>query len=70
MPSHVDTVGVKKNVHFEQISAVLGIPVDQLKELNPQYIKNIIPGNEKQYTLRLPYNYTTAFIEKENEIYT
>lgn len=70
MPSHVDTVSIKKNVHFEQISAVLGIPVDNLKELNPQYIKNIIPGNEKDYTLRLPYNYTTAFIDKEEEIYS
>lgn len=69
LPAHVDTFMVKKNLHFEQISGVIGIPVEELKNYNPQYIENIIPGNEAGYVLRLPYNYTVPFVEKEKEIY-
>lgn len=70
MPVHVDTFMVKKNLHFEQIADNIGISVEELRLLNPQYIQDIIPGNERPYILRLPYNYTVPFVEKEQEIYT
>ena len=70
MPSHVDTFIVNKPLHFEQISEVIGIPVDELRNYNPQYVYNIIPGNERPYVLRIPYEYTAAFAENEQEIYT
>lgn len=54
MPMVVDTVHVTNRVHFDQISAVLGIPIDELRALNPQYRKDIIPGNAKEYVLTLP----------------
>ncbi len=69
MPAHVDTFKVNKNLHFEQISAVIGIPVDELKNYNPQYIQNIIPGNSGEHILQLPFNYTVPFVEKEKEVY-
>lgn len=69
MPAHVDTFMVRKNLHFEQISENIGISIEQLRLLNPQYIKDIIPGVEREYVLRLPYNYTVPFVEKEKEIY-
>ena len=70
MPAHIDTFKVHKNLHFEQISAVVGVPMDDLKNYNPQYIEYIIPGNSGEQILKLPYNYTNAFIEKEKEVYT
>lgn len=54
MPMVVDTVHVTNRVHFDQISTVLGIPVDELRALNPQYRKDVIPGNAKEYVLTLP----------------
>ena len=69
LPAHVDTFMVNKNLHFEQISAVVGIPVDELKNYNPQYIQNIIPGNSGEHILQLPFNYTVPFVEKEKEVY-
>lgn len=54
MPLVVDTVHVTNRVHFDQISAVLGIPVDELRALNPQYRKDVIPGNAREYVLTLP----------------
>lgn len=70
MPNHVDTIAVNRNLHFDQISHVIGIPVEQLRELNPQYIKDIVPGNEREYILKLPYNYTSAFVDNEDAIYS
>ena len=69
LPAHVDTIKVNRNLHFEQISAVIGIPVEELKNYNPQYVQNIIPGTGGECVLQLPYNYTIPFIEKEKEIY-
>lgn len=69
MPAHVDTFQIKKNLHFEQIADNINIPIETLRALNPQYIQDIIPGNEKEYILQLPYNYTVPFVEKEQTIY-
>ena len=68
-PAHVDTFVVNKMLHFEQISAVIDIPIDEIRNHNAQYIHDIIPGSEQPYILRIPYEYTSAFAEKEKEIY-
>ncbi len=70
LPAHTDTFSVKKNLHFEQITENIGISKEALRALNPQYLHDIIPGNEREYTLVLPYNYTGIFAEKEESIYT
>lgn len=70
MPVHVDTFRVNKMLHFKQISELVGVPLADLKNLNPQYKHEIIPGNEKEYILRIPYNYTNAFIDNEDTLYT
>ncbi len=69
LPAHVDTIKVNKMLHFKQVSAVAGIPEDVLKALNPQYLHEIVPGKDKEYILRIPYNYTASFIENEDSIY-
>ncbi|MCM1310716.1 MAG: transglycosylase SLT domain-containing protein [Bacteroides sp.] len=53
-PIITDTIHVNSRTHFTAISNVLGIPVDELRVLNPQYRKDIIPGDIKPYALRLP----------------
>ena len=69
MPAHVDTFSIKKNLHFEQVSHNIGITTETLRLLNPQYVHDIVPGNEKEYILRLPYNFTSAFIDKQAQTY-
>ncbi len=70
LPVQVDTFMINKNLHLQQVSELVGIPFDELKGLNPQYIKDIIPGNSKPYVLRIPYNYTSAFLANEDSLYT
>ena len=69
IPVHVDTFMVNKNVHFRQISDVLGIPIDDLRDLNPQYYKDIVPGAQGEQVLRLPFNYSNAFLDMQDSIY-
>ena len=70
IPAHVDTFKITKMLHLKQVSELTGAPLEQLKNLNPQYRHEIIPGNEREYILRIPYNYTNAFIDHEDSLYT
>ena len=70
MPVQVDTFEIRRNLHFEQISDLVGISVEELENLNPQYIKDVIPGNSGTYILRIPFNYSSAFIANEDSLYT
>ena len=70
MPAHTDTFEIRRNLDFKQISEVIGIPGEELQNLNPQYIRDIIPGNEGVCILKLPYNYTNAFIDNQDSLYT
>jgi len=67
-PSAIDTVMVTQLMHFDQIANVLNVDKDELRALNPQYKRDIIPGNEKPYVLKLPSTQAYSFGEKENEI--
>ena len=69
MPAHVDTFKINKMLHLRQVSDLTGAPLDELKNLNPQYSHEIIPGNDREYILRLPYNYSNAFIDHEDSLY-
>lgn len=69
IPTGIDTLVISKQLHLRQVSEVIGAPIDQLKNLNPQYRHEIIPGHEREYILRLPYQYTNSFIENEDSIY-
>lgn len=68
-PIITDTLMVNEYLHFNQISEVLGIPVEQIRSLNPQYFRNIIPASkEKRYSLVLPQDEITAYLENESAI--
>jgi membrane-bound lytic murein transglycosylase D len=67
-PPAVDTVMINRRIHFDQIAAILDIDKEELKALNPQYTKDIIPGNGKPYVLKLPSHLAYAFAEKEEDI--
>lgn len=69
IPASTDTVQVNKNLHFEQIADLCNVPLDQIKSLNPQYKKQVIPGDSKPYTLRLPIEAISNFIDKQDTIY-
>ena len=69
LPAPVDTFVITKKLHLKQVSELTGAPLDELKNLNPQYRHEIIPGDSREYILRIPYRYTNAFIDNEDSLY-
>ena len=63
-----DTVTVDKYIHFNQIAAVLNIPVDEIRMLNPQFLKDVIPGDYRPYTLTLPTQQCLSYVMSEKRI--
>jgi len=66
---YTDTIHINKKLHLRQVAEVLGIPVVQLRDLNPQYKHDIIPGDGKTYSVRIPQMQTTRFIELQDSIF-
>ena len=69
LPIKTDTVIVNKDVHLEQISQVLNINLEHLRNLNPQYRRDIVNGLNKPMSVRLPASLIGTFIDKEDSIY-
>lgn len=68
-PINIDTIMISNKMHFDQISAVIGLPKENLMQLNPQYRHEIIPGTpDKPFAVCMPANYTLAFIDKQDSI--
>ncbi|MCL2596393.1 MAG: transglycosylase SLT domain-containing protein [Paludibacter sp.] len=69
LPALTDTILIYERIHFQQISSVINIPYDELKNINPQYRQDIIPGSQlKAYPLRLPINYIDMFLTRYDSI--
>lgn len=61
LPRLCDTVIIEKALHFDQICKNMEVSVEELRDINPQYIKDIIPaGFGKAYVLKMPYNYVSG----------
>ena len=68
-PLVMDTVHITDRVHFNQISQVLDIPVEELRILNPQYRADIIPGSvDYPRNLILPSQQIHAYLMSEDDI--
>ncbi len=69
IPLTTDTIMVHDNLHLKQVSEVLKIPLKALRDLNPQYRRDVIPGKSQSYALRIPLEYTSDFIDLQDSIY-
>lgn len=69
IPEATDTIQISKNLHFQQIADLCGTNLDEIKSLNPQYKRGIIPGDSKLQTLRLSIKDISTFIDQQDTIY-
>lgn len=69
MPEGTDTIHINRNLNLNQIAEVCKMNIEQLRALNPELKKDIIPGNQKTYALKLPNNMVSCFLEHEDSIY-
>ncbi|ASQ90314.1 lytic transglycosylase [Prosthecochloris sp. GSB1] len=66
----IATVNVSEALTFDQISRGIGVSVDDLEFLNPQYKLNVIPADSRANSaVRLPRRYVSRFRESERKLY-
>lgn len=69
LPIQSDTIMLYRDVHFKQVADVIGIDIDHLRALNPQYRRDIVTGYSEPTDLRLPNDYVNAFIDNQDSIF-
>jgi membrane-bound lytic murein transglycosylase D len=68
IPVSTDTIMVTKDIHLNQISEVMGIPLGELRALNPQYRTGLVPGSARPLSLTLPMSHLGDFIDLNDTI--
>lgn len=70
LPLYTDTMMVYEPVHLKQVAEVLDLPIEQLRDLNPQYRQDVVPGTSgKGYAIRIPQEQIAAFIDLQDSIF-
>ncbi len=70
VPPTSDTVMVYQPLHFNQVTSVIGVPTETIRQLNPQYKHDVVPAQDgKTYSLALPVDATFSFAAYEDSIY-
>jgi len=70
LPRVSDTIMVFEPVHLKQVAEVLDIPIGLLRDINPQYRQDIVPGTTKRgYAIRIPQEQVAAFIDQQDTIF-
>ena len=65
-----DTIMIKQQISFKQISDLLNIPISQLQLLNPSYKRDVIPFIDgENHFLRLPNDKVAIYTSNEDKIY-
>jgi membrane-bound lytic murein transglycosylase D len=68
-PIATDTIILHRDVHFGQVSEVLNLPIEQIRDLNLMYKRDLIPGKSSPAPFYLPVAYTGKFIDMRDSIY-
>ena len=66
--NNLDTLHLGYAVSFTQISALIGLSLDDIRYLNPVYRKDYIPKSESRSVLVLPADKVGAYLRNENQI--
>jgi membrane-bound lytic murein transglycosylase D len=69
LPDATDTLHIGQDLHFQQVADLCNVSMEEVRALNPQYKKDIVPGASMQCILRLPMDAITKFIDYGDSIY-
>ncbi|MDZ7635980.1 MAG: LysM peptidoglycan-binding domain-containing protein [Bacteroidales bacterium] len=68
LPLAIDTVMVSQDIHLEQIAAVLDLPLEEIRAMNPQYRTGLVPGRSRPSAITLPVDKLGDFITMTDTI--
>ncbi|MFC2114138.1 LysM peptidoglycan-binding domain-containing protein [Bacteroidota bacterium] len=70
-PGLLDTIQIRRRLRLDVVANAMQMDLGLLKELNPQYIKDVIPQSPtgQPYILRLPFDKASMFYVHRDRIY-
>lgn len=69
LPYGTDTLHVSRNLHFQQVVDLCQVDMEAIRALNPQYKRDVVPGESMNCILRLPFDAVAMFIENGDSVY-
>jgi membrane-bound lytic murein transglycosylase D len=69
LPSKTDTIVVDRQLHLRQVADVMGLDIEMLRSLNPEYRRDVVPGNTSPSAVRLPASDVGRFIDLKDSIF-
>lgn len=70
IPLATDSIIVNKSLHFTQVAEMTNLCIEEIRALNPQYKRDIIPGHSTPSVLKLPANASFSLADKMDSVYT
>lgn len=61
VPLATDTIHISHKLSFREISSLSGVSLSIIKDLNPKYRREVVPGNTATQIIRLPSAQAPAF---------
>lgn len=69
LPHGTDTLHISRNLHFQQVADLCNVDMEAIRALNPQYKRDVVPGESMDCILRLPFDAVAMFIENGDSVY-
>ncbi|MEG1556691.1 MAG: LysM peptidoglycan-binding domain-containing protein, partial [Bacteroidales bacterium] len=69
IPSAVDTIMVDKELHLEQLASDLNTDIEEIKILNPQYKRLVVPAYTQPYPIRLRMPDVIKYLDMKDSVY-
>lgn len=68
-PVRTDTVMLHSDLLFDYVAEHVGLSLEELRTLNPQYRKSFIPASSRPYAITLPSSKLEPFIALQDSLY-
>ncbi|MFO7878797.1 MAG: transglycosylase SLT domain-containing protein [Bacteroidales bacterium] len=69
LPRATDTIMLREDIHLGQIAECLNVDIKELRFLNPQYKRDLVPAKNKTRHLILPIEIIPDYIAMEDSIH-
>ena len=70
VPVATDTIHINRNLHFEQVAKLCNIDIEEIRAINPQYVRDVVPGASEPCVLRLTNEGITRMMMLGDSIYS
>lgn len=70
IPLATDSIMINQSLHLQQVAEITNLPIEEIRALNPQYKRDIIPGNTTPSVLKLPVDVSFSLSDKMDTVYS